>query len=685
MSVRFLKPGTIAEIPVSALQADPHQPRKSLDEAFINTLADSLKKGAIIETPLIVRLDGKRIVLVDGEQRWRAAKLAKLKTVPCILALHLAQTYDHFDVAATQITTATMRQDLKPLDIAEFLVDLQRRGKHSMNELSAELAKRGLHEIGQAKAERYMRLVELPAWAKDLLRAGRLNESHGQAILGAIKFPEIVKAVRAQIQQNLDWKGQLTVKDVERVVEQAFRTIGIDLNRKHGAARDIRVFPIEQCRTGCPHYKKIGGAEYCLSKQEFFKKQDSALQLRAEREAEKSKSQKSSKGALTSVETDPTKVEPRKLKMSADNIVVLKRMDRSKREPLESAEFDVDGCKGCPHRQVASTDGTRDGAADYCFHPPCYDEKHRLAGKNESRRVKLRDHFEVWLRPIVYHAAPSRMTPKDVDGILLWLATGAIERYSPHYSGQMHEKAANATVGFITRNKLKDLQELMAFARERYSSEHRCVLAQDAISVMTQDQLRWFAHELKIDLDDHIRGTAYRIDEEYLRMKRKAELQALAKLAGLETVADLGVAELKAKLLDPDAVLTIGVPADIQSVYDEPFDRLADLDDDMLGIDDDDLNEPEMVCIDCGCSEMDACEGGCSWIRRDRYVAHPVGLCSACPGGKKRWDNGDRKLTEAAIAAVKARHEMLAGDLAIAEPDLVAEVAAAKPARRKRA
>ena len=95
-----LKRAVVHELAVGALTPDPNQPRKAFDEKALQALADSIGERGILQ-PILVRQDGNRVVIVDGERRWRAAKLAKLKVVPALLA----------DLDEDDVTTKVPRRD----------------------------------------------------------------------------------------------------------------------------------------------------------------------------------------------------------------------------------------------------------------------------------------------------------------------------------------------------------------------------------------------------------------------------------------------------------------------------------------------------------------------------------------------------------------------------------------------
>ena len=74
----------VTEIEISSIFANPNQPRKVFDETALNELADSIKKHGVI-MPIIVNKSGDRYMIIAGERRFRASKIAGLKTIPAIV------------------------------------------------------------------------------------------------------------------------------------------------------------------------------------------------------------------------------------------------------------------------------------------------------------------------------------------------------------------------------------------------------------------------------------------------------------------------------------------------------------------------------------------------------------------------------------------------------------------------
>ena len=72
------------EIEIGLIDRNPEQPRTVFDEDALNELANSIKTHGVIQ-PIIVKEDNGRYVIIAGERRWRASRLAGLKTIPCVI------------------------------------------------------------------------------------------------------------------------------------------------------------------------------------------------------------------------------------------------------------------------------------------------------------------------------------------------------------------------------------------------------------------------------------------------------------------------------------------------------------------------------------------------------------------------------------------------------------------------
>jgi ParB family chromosome partitioning protein len=131
--------GRFLEIDPSRIEANPHQPRREFDQKALEALATSIAEHGLLE-PLLVRLEGSRVVLVAGERRLRAARLGGLNRVPC--------TVTAGDPAILALIENLHRQDLTPLEEAEAYHRLQRERGFSLADL-AQLAGKAISTVSE--------------------------------------------------------------------------------------------------------------------------------------------------------------------------------------------------------------------------------------------------------------------------------------------------------------------------------------------------------------------------------------------------------------------------------------------------------------------------------------------------------------------------------------------------------
>ena len=81
----------VNEIPVNKIHANPNQPRKNFDEDALNELAASIRTHGVIQ-PIVVNKDEDGYLIIAGERRWRASKIAGLDTIPCIVKNYTERT-----------------------------------------------------------------------------------------------------------------------------------------------------------------------------------------------------------------------------------------------------------------------------------------------------------------------------------------------------------------------------------------------------------------------------------------------------------------------------------------------------------------------------------------------------------------------------------------------------------------
>ncbi|MGA2172039.1 MAG: ParB/RepB/Spo0J family partition protein [Sedimentisphaerales bacterium] len=194
--------GELREINISDIQPNPHQVRFVWNEQEIADLSRSIKANGIIQ-PVIVRPAGSGYQLIAGERRWRAAKLAGLKTIPAIIR----QIKDD-KMLELALVENIHRADLNPIERA----NAYQRYLTSLSLTQVEAAAR----LGEDRSviANHLRLLDLPAELKQMLIDGQLTMGHARAIL-ALPTDELRRKLA-----NRAMAGRLSVREVERLVRQ---------------------------------------------------------------------------------------------------------------------------------------------------------------------------------------------------------------------------------------------------------------------------------------------------------------------------------------------------------------------------------------------------------------------------------------------------------------------------------
>ena len=156
--------GKAASIRLDRIQPDPTQPRKEFEKGALESLASSIREQGVV-TPISVTPNPKKkgyYVIVFGERRWRASKLAGKTTIPCFV--------DDSPNPAKQLIENLHRQNLTPLEIAEFLQKQVANGKKSQRAIATECG------VSQAWVSQHLGLLALPKPILEAFRAGKCTD-----------------------------------------------------------------------------------------------------------------------------------------------------------------------------------------------------------------------------------------------------------------------------------------------------------------------------------------------------------------------------------------------------------------------------------------------------------------------------------------------------------------------------
>ena len=189
-------------IDINDIRPNSAQPRHNFDEEKLAELASSIKTNGVIQ-PLIVRESTNGYELVAGERRWRASRMAGLKTVPCII-----RNFDDRQNAIVAIIENMQREDLNPIEEALGLKSMTEKYGFTQEQVSASLGRSRTYITNS------IRLLKLPEEIQQYVSSGQMSAAHGRTI---INIPD--KAKQKEIADKII-RNDLSVRATERLAEK---------------------------------------------------------------------------------------------------------------------------------------------------------------------------------------------------------------------------------------------------------------------------------------------------------------------------------------------------------------------------------------------------------------------------------------------------------------------------------
>lgn len=177
----------VSEISVLDIDVNADQPRKYFSEEKLLELAESIKHHGIVQPIIVRRLAENRFMVVAGERRYRAARLAGLQTIPCIV-----RTLSEQQTRELSLIENIQREGLNAMEIAEALTALIEQHDMTHDELAKRMGK------SRSAITNALRLLSLPKKIQDDVRAGSLTSGQVRPLIGmpekqAIQLSEIIK------------------------------------------------------------------------------------------------------------------------------------------------------------------------------------------------------------------------------------------------------------------------------------------------------------------------------------------------------------------------------------------------------------------------------------------------------------------------------------------------------------
>lgn len=209
--------GNTREVRLDDITPNPYQPRKEFNEEKLAELASSIREYGLLQ-PLVVKPVGDRFLLIAGERRWRASRMAGLTTVPVVV-----NDADDRSLMAIALVENLQREDLNPLEAALAYRRLIDEFQLTQEEVAARVGK------SRPAVSNTLRLLTLPEAVQTAVASGDLSEGHARALLGLSNESDVL-SLWEQIREQ-----GLSVRATEQLVRRVVR--GVSRETKKPASR----------------------------------------------------------------------------------------------------------------------------------------------------------------------------------------------------------------------------------------------------------------------------------------------------------------------------------------------------------------------------------------------------------------------------------------------------------------
>jgi ParB family transcriptional regulator, chromosome partitioning protein len=207
------KEEAIQDIKLKELRPNPYQPRKNFQKEAIEELKASILEHGILQ-PIVVRKSIKGYEIVVGERRFRAAKEAKLETVPAVVRELTEQ-----QMMELAVIENLQREDLNPIEEGLAYQTLMEKLNLTQEEVAKRLGKSRPHVAN------HIRLLSLPANIQELISSGKISMGHGRALLGLRQKAKLPTLVERIVTDNLN------VRQLEKLIQQLNENVSRETNK----------------------------------------------------------------------------------------------------------------------------------------------------------------------------------------------------------------------------------------------------------------------------------------------------------------------------------------------------------------------------------------------------------------------------------------------------------------------
>lgn len=195
------KQGGVTKININEIYPNPNQPRKTFDQESLDELAESIKVHGLIQ-PIIVNKMDDGYLIIAGERRFKACKLAGLSEIDAIV-----KNYSGRQIAEISIIENLQREDLNPIEIAKSLQKLMQEYDITQEQVAERIGK------NRSSIANYLRLLSLYPEVINMVEKGKVSHGHAKCLVSVTDYPTQLMLAK-KVAQN-----KLTVRALEKEID----------------------------------------------------------------------------------------------------------------------------------------------------------------------------------------------------------------------------------------------------------------------------------------------------------------------------------------------------------------------------------------------------------------------------------------------------------------------------------
>ncbi len=222
---KAVKEVKVIKVPIDQIFPNPYQPRKTFDDGALEELADSIAQYGVLQPLLVAPAEDGRYLLIAGERRLRASRMAKLEEVPVIISEYTSQ-----QIAEIALIENLQREDLHFLEEAEGYEQLMEQFHLTQEALAARVGKK------QSTIANKQRLLRLSASIRKLLVEKNLSERHARALL---RLDD--DAQRMEVLQTVIARGY-NVRQTEEYIAKLLAEKQQEKKKRLVIVNDVRIY-----------------------------------------------------------------------------------------------------------------------------------------------------------------------------------------------------------------------------------------------------------------------------------------------------------------------------------------------------------------------------------------------------------------------------------------------------------